>query len=111
MTTVYRCFDAEDRLLYVGMTDHLDARMAVHRSKSWWSQVARTETEEFSKRAVAREMERLACQVEGPLHNVLLVPGRTRPKVRAHRPSWTGEKCPSCARGNCVAQKYPERAA
>jgi predicted GIY-YIG superfamily endonuclease len=72
MTVLYRLFDSEDRLLYVGITDRYGLRMGQHRtSKWWWPRVHRTETEWFASRAVAETMEVRAIRSERPLYNVM----------------------------------------
>ena len=39
-TCVYRCFDAEGTLLYIGATTNLRRRINAHRSSTpWWSEV------------------------------------------------------------------------
>ena len=68
---VYRCFDAADKLLYVGVSSDVRHRLASHRFTSvWFAGVHRTELEEFSDREEAREAERRAILAEQPLHNV-----------------------------------------
>lgn len=75
-TDVYWLFDAEDRLLYIGMTGGLKVRLHSHRLyKEWWPRVARVETETFPNRELARERERDAIFEEAPLFNA---PGRPR---------------------------------
>lgn len=89
MTAVYRCFDSEDRLLYVGCSDDVRRRLWKHSSSGavWFPDMVRHEVEEFPTRAEALQQETLACQVEGPLYNVYKVPGR-RPQPRTLSRSW-----------------------
>lgn len=71
MTTLYRLFDGDGRLLYIGVTDELDRRMGVHsRLKPWWPQVSATRTESFESRSAAFVAEAAAIANEQPLHNV-----------------------------------------
>lgn len=52
--TVYRFYDAQGDVLYVGCTSHLPNRIDSHRSdKTWWTDVARIECEHFPDRARA----------------------------------------------------------
>ena len=68
---VYRLFDAEDTLLYVGVTFMPGNRFNQHRrEKYWWDQVVRKEFEVFENRSAAREAERVAILSEGPKHNL-----------------------------------------
>lgn len=69
---VYRLFDEEDIVLYVGYTSRtVHARIAEHRSdKQWWSEVARVAVEEFGSELDARRAESRAIAVERPRYNV-----------------------------------------
>jgi len=70
-TALYRHYDAEGRLLYVGVTDCLTERDKQHASKSvWHKDVARTDTEWCLSRDHAFALERVAIEYERPLHNV-----------------------------------------
>lgn len=76
---VYRCYDAQDRLLYVGCTtQRVDYRLTQHRSrhrrqrrKSWTELVARVDVEEFDALADAASAEMSAIWHEGPLFNIV----------------------------------------
>lgn len=74
---VYRLFDAQDRLLYIGSTDNSNHRYEYHRCmQTWWPDVARKEEREFPLLAAARIAEQKAIDTERPLHNC--PPGRPR---------------------------------
>jgi predicted GIY-YIG superfamily endonuclease len=74
---VYRCYDAADRLLYIGCTQDMGGRMAVHAS-SWQNpasaalnlRMARHTVEEFPSKDAARAAERAAIFNEAPLFNL-----------------------------------------
>lgn len=77
-TTLYRYFDAEGRLLYVGVARDFQARDIAHRSSSaWYPQMARTETVKYTTRAEALAAERQAIRTERPLYNEQGAIGRT----------------------------------
>jgi len=68
--TVYRLYDADGNLLYVGTTNNLERRMASHRhDKQWWSDVADVETETVASATEAAEAERNQIHTLEPLHN------------------------------------------
>ena len=70
-TALYRHFDADDRLLYVGISDCLSARDKQHAATAHWHvQVARTETQWCLSRNHAFALEKVAIQFETPLFNV-----------------------------------------
>ncbi len=72
MTTLYRLWNADHLLLYVGITDDAEARIEEHRSeKPWWGEVAQISTEEFPSRRRALEAETRAIFWEQPRHNIL----------------------------------------
>lgn len=69
--TLYRFYDAEGILLYVGITGNLPLRLPHHNaSKPWWADVAYITLEHFPERASAEAAETHAIQTEGPRHNV-----------------------------------------
>lgn len=71
MATLYRFFDDEGVLLYVGITEaplvRLDGHAAV---QPWWHLVATASYEHFPTRAQARDAEVAAIQSEQPAFNV-----------------------------------------
>jgi predicted GIY-YIG superfamily endonuclease len=74
---VYRCYDAEDVLLYVGCTRNPKSRIAAHRrgstsKASRWLSVTMTRVEvtgPFRGREAGREVERAAIRAELPVFN------------------------------------------
>ena len=90
-TDLYRYFDAEGRLLYVGISFSAIARASQHRSgKGWWVQVANMTVEHLSTREEATEAERVAILTERPIHNIA---GRVAP--RKNIDAW---ECQGCGR-------------
>lgn len=81
---VYRHYDEDDRLVYVGCTINPIARTAAHRTNSWWfDQVARTRLTVFPDRNYALAVESRAIAEEHPRFNVK---GRWD-----HRALWTAD--------------------
>lgn len=71
LCTLYRFYDATDRLLYVGISEHGPERWADHRrSKRWWEDVVRSTMETFPTRAEAAAAELAAIRTEDPAYNV-----------------------------------------
>jgi predicted GIY-YIG superfamily endonuclease len=69
-TTLYRFFDKDDRLLYVGITKNYMTRLTNHiQSKNWIQQAVRCEFEHFDTREEASNAEIDAVQFENPIHN------------------------------------------
>lgn len=67
---LYRHFDEEGSLLYVGITLDMPRRGREHEATSvWFNQAARTTIESFSTRQAAIEAERMAVIMEQPRHN------------------------------------------
>lgn len=67
---VYRAFDKDGRLLYVGCTVNLDRRMSQHRSQApWRDYIASVTTVGYPDKASARTAETRAIDTEGPFFN------------------------------------------
>lgn len=68
-TAVYRLYDANDRLLYVGIGYDYLARWKSHAKKDWWPQVARKDVIWYDNRLTAAWEETKAILTEDPVHN------------------------------------------
>lgn len=69
-TCVYRAYDTQERLLYVGISMNLDGRLTKHRRAAWWPAVAEVTVQWFDGREAAKAAEREAISSENPLHNI-----------------------------------------
>lgn len=69
-TALYRHFDADGRLLYVGMTRDPQRRLSRHKKSFWFKDICDVKVEWFQNRTDALVAERIAIQAEQPLHNV-----------------------------------------
>lgn len=70
-TAVYRLFDANDQLLYLGISSELTRRMRAHaKSKPWWADVAWDDVRWYPNRAAAECEEERAIAAEVPKYNV-----------------------------------------
>jgi predicted GIY-YIG superfamily endonuclease len=80
VTTLYRFYNTDDELLYVGISEKGPERWKAHRKdKPWWTDVARTTTEHYDTRQLALDAERAAIIAEHPKHNVVHNQGSRRP--------------------------------
>lgn len=91
---LYRHFDADGRLLYVGISRSVTARLTQHSESPWDHLIARIEVERFPTREEAEAAERAAIRSERPIHNrthntdpttvvkVLLTLGRSKVRKR-----------------------------
>lgn len=69
-TDLYRHFDKDGRLLYVGISFRAIVRQAAHSNAApWWDDVATITVERFETRKAAKSAERRAIETEKPLHN------------------------------------------
>lgn len=69
-TGVYRIFNADGVLLYVGMSVSPETRFADHRTcKSWMQEAHRYETRWYGTREEAEQEEQRAIRIEQPRHN------------------------------------------
>lgn len=70
-TTLYRYFDTDGRLLYVGISGNNLKRQSQHKKNSeWFSQAATAKFEHFSNRQAALAAEKQAIQTEKPIYNL-----------------------------------------
>jgi hypothetical protein len=83
VVTLYRSYDKEGVLLYVGVTNAYWRRRGQHSASSPWRDLATKWTrEEYPTRAAALEAERHAIQNENPIYN-------TTGKIRVGRVTMT----------------------
>lgn len=81
-TELYRYFDNDGSLLYIGISLSAVARAVQHRQNAhWWDKVHRCEVERFPTRALAADAERKAIKAERPLHNVVHNGGERSPAL------------------------------
>ena len=81
-TCIYRAFDIDGRLLYVGISLWLINRLSGHRrSAAWFEHVATISIERHETRAAAMAAEAAAIISERPLHNI-----QHRPKIEQAAP-------------------------
>jgi hypothetical protein len=70
-TALYRHYDAEGRLLYVGISLSAVQRLAQHADKDWSADIRRVEIEMHPDRGTAEAAEKAAIKAENPVHNKL----------------------------------------
>jgi len=69
-TDVYRLYDADEQLLYVGVGVNGYARLDAHRrEKPWWPEVRRVVMTQYGTRWTALHVEACAIRDEKPLYN------------------------------------------
>lgn len=70
VTALYRWYDADDTLLYIGITNDPHVRQSAHAKKSSWADFAvRGTIERFPSRPEAEAAEKAAIEAERPLFN------------------------------------------
>lgn len=86
-TSLYRHFDADGELLYIGISLSWPVRTKAHAGSSrWFDRVARVEIEQFETREAALDAEREAIKAEKPKFNIIYNrKTKARPK-KAHKP-------------------------
>lgn len=81
-TALYRFFNAEDVLLYVGITKNFGQRWINHASsKPWWTEAQRHTAEWFETRCDAAAAEKRAVVDERPKYNIVHKPKAPRRPV------------------------------
>lgn len=72
MQNLYRHFDSDGRLLYVGISLSAVSRLRQHATSShWFKEIARVEIEKLPSREAALNAERHAIHNEKPIHNLM----------------------------------------
>lgn len=80
---LYRFYDKDDQLLYVGITIDPGTRWGQHaKDKTWWTEVVRTTIEQFPTRADVLMAERVAIQTENPKYNIMHKGGASMANVK-----------------------------
>jgi predicted GIY-YIG superfamily endonuclease len=82
---VYRLWDADGNLLYIGSAYDPDERCKEHRKKPWWPEVARRTEEWCSNRGSAYKAELAAIAVEKSKYNAMGTPSYRPPDTEAVR--------------------------
>jgi excinuclease UvrABC nuclease subunit len=72
-TELYRHYDADDQLLYIGVSSNTKTRLTQHPGR-WRKTVARTEITEFNDRLEAAAAEAEAIRTEKPKFNITHLP-------------------------------------
>jgi len=67
--SVYRCYSADNRALYIGFTGRGANRLKQHSLTPWWSEVAAIGVEHFANEADALEHERQLIDALRPVYN------------------------------------------
>lgn len=92
-TNLYRHYDADGKLLYVGISLSAVERLNRHKrgKSSWFSQISRVEIEAHETRSGALKAEREAIENESPEYNKIFngKTERPKPKGRQKRKGYT----------------------
>ena len=80
MICLYRHFDENDRLLYVGISVDALSRTIQHKRSAWWGEVATITIQRFATRDEALRAEAEAIRCERPKHNKALA-DREAPRI------------------------------
>jgi len=83
---LYRCFDRQGRLLYVGISFSALIRLKSHVKQSAWAyKVARIDVEWLADRQRAADAERAAIRAERPMYNIVHSISRANPRAKTVR--------------------------
>ena len=71
MQTLYRFYDAEGTLLYVGITKFFEPRLKQHyKNAEWFFETASVKLEHYKTRQEVERAETLAIELESPRYNI-----------------------------------------
>jgi hypothetical protein len=89
-TFLYRLFDEDGVLLYIGISNAWQHRMQEHRrTQPWWDQVAHVFPISFPDRRSALDAEARAIRRERPLHNIV----HASAELPGTAPTWFCDYC------------------
>lgn len=80
-TALYRHYDANGQLLYVGVSLSAVYRLSQHRRSGWAQAIARVDIKHYSCRAAALTAERKAIYKEKPRFNIAMNNRREEPSL------------------------------
>lgn len=108
-TSLYRFFDSDNRLLYVGITYHLEGRFDQHRYTKPWNKIVRIEVATFPTRQAAQLAEQEAIRLEKPEWNVIYNQSeQPKPPIPSNITDgdwwWTRQKVSGFQCGRCGEQ-------
>lgn len=83
---LYRHFDREGKLLYVGISVNALGRLSEHRNSRWFDEIAEVKIEHFGNRNEVLQAERLAVANEKPAHNKQLRKLRSQKVLQPSEP-------------------------
>jgi excinuclease UvrABC nuclease subunit len=76
---IYRCYDADGSLLYIGSSINVEQRLEAHQSTSFWRcHVARVRLQIAPDELTARRLEAKAIRAENPRFNLQHRPPRSQ---------------------------------
>ncbi|OCB57654.1 hypothetical protein A5677_16960 [Mycobacterium malmoense] len=83
---LYRFFNKDDELLYVGLTDNPGIRFRTHQStQTWYTECVLATMEHFDSRNALKRAELNAIRVEKPKYNVVGNPVHKEPTKHVRR--------------------------
>lgn len=85
---LYKHFDSDGNLLYVGISFSVAERISQHKKGSnWFADSGYVTILKFPSRSLAEQAERIAIRTENPLHNVI---HKVTQRSRRKKWKWTG---------------------
>lgn len=106
-TALYRFYDADEQLLYIGIAYDPNLRRHQHSKASWRDLVAKQVIEWHPTRDAAAEAERTAIAAELPLHNTQHHP--VNGPARARRQGAPAAAPPASSKPKTLADLYEDR--
>jgi predicted GIY-YIG superfamily endonuclease len=70
-TYLYKLYDKDNNLLYVGITTNYKIRFRIHSKKQfWWNKVSRRWIKKYSSRTLALKVEKRIIAHQKPKYNI-----------------------------------------
>lgn len=100
---LYRFFDDEGALLYVGISVNPLGRWDQHRAKTWWRDVRTATIEPCESREAALKAELAAIRAENPQHNIRRGVAMRAMAFRVDDALWNAARAISASRRETVS--------
>jgi hypothetical protein len=71
LTNLYRHFDADGNLLYVGISLSALTRLYAHGKAAWYNDIKNVTIENYPTKRMALDAEKNAIKTEKPMHNIM----------------------------------------
>lgn len=82
---LYRCFDANENLLYIGISKSISSRLNNHLAKNWGLEIKTITVDRFRNLEKARKAEKRLIMEENPKYNFMYSTSENKNRIKKIR--------------------------